>query len=118
MYKKIDDENSLTSMIWSELMNNTQDYKGIDYTKLRAKIYNTIIKDIENNLFDYGPITPYDINKEIDKQTFTLLILGHLEAHNGYIFSNDRINLGEHIPSGISRELNIYKSVYKDDILE
>lgn len=111
-------EQSLTGMIWSELINNTSTHKGIIYTKLRSKVYKQITKDPATLFIVCGCMSPYDIKKKIDEQTFILLTLGHLAANNGYIFNNSKIDYGEHIPSNILRELKLYKSIYKDDILK
>ena len=113
-----EDLTELKENIQSLLIQNTDDVKGINYTKLKNKTYNAIKQDVIKDPFIYGAITPNDINKEIDRQTMMLIALGLLESINGYIFNPNKIRVGEHIPTVIKKELRLYKQIYKEAPVE
>ena len=113
-----DESTDIKKHIQSLLIQNTKNWEGVNYTKLKNKTYAGIKKDVIKDPFIYGAITPNDIKREIDRQAMMLIALGLLESINGFIFNPNKIRVGEHIPTVIKKELGLYQRIYKEAPVE
>ena len=98
--------------IVSEIINNTTQYKGINFTKLKHKTIHAINKEEYRQYFDC------EKEQMIEMWTLKLIATGILNAVGGYIFLAHKIRVGDHIPSVVKYELQLYKKVYKEYPIE
>lgn len=93
--------------IMSLIIQNTESYKGINYTKLEQKIHKIILNEEQHRQYFDREIIEF-----IQSCTLTLLSIGLLEASRGYIFGSEKVPVGAYIPDVVDQHLELYKKVY------
>lgn len=105
-------QSNIDDDIVSAIITNTSQYKGINFTKLKQKTLHEINKEEHRQYFDC------EKEQMIEMYTLKLIATGILNAMGGYIFLAHKIRIGDHIPSVVKYELQLYKVLYKEYPIE
>jgi len=102
----IEDEIKAVSTLmdfYSIILNETTTYKGVDFERFKQKLtkHNKLIVTSDE-----------EFHRDYNKAVLNLLRWGLIEMRHGYLFSSDKMKLGEHIPSRIYHEKNKHNKLY------
>ena len=88
---------------YSMILNEVTTYKGVNFERFKQKLneHNKIIA-----------VSDEEFCRVYDRAVLDLLRWGLIEMRHGYLFSSDKIRLGEYIPSRIYKEKNKHNRLY------